>query len=108
MSETTLYCACGDADCPLVMNVVWDRNSVFVHVMDMRARDDRQVFTCAEFVALLEQMFAHPAHDGEYDTYTYDLKTPLHDSIDTFHLAERNYDFILQHTEDTISANAAF
>ena len=106
MTGVTFYCACGDLDCPLQMHVVWTED-VLVHIMDMHGRDDRQTFAYAEFVTLLEEMFAHPCHDDVHDIYTYDLKTPLRHGIDTFHLFDRNYNFLIQLTKDIISADAA-
>lgn len=105
MSETIIFCACGDSDCPLRMNVTWAENGVILVVVQGEyGYQDRQVFTYAEFVDVLELLDNIP--DGLHDdVYRYSLLTPLSGGLESFFIADRNYNFILQHTKDIISAN---
>jgi len=107
MSETTIYCGCGDSDCPLHMNVTWAENGVIlVVVQDDNGHQDRQAFTYAEFVTMLELLDSIP--DGlRDDIYCYNLLVPLSGELESFFIAGRAYNFILQHTKDITNANTA-
>lgn len=107
MSEITIYCTCGDSDCPLRMNVTWAENgAILVVVHDEYGYQDRQVFTYAEFIDMLELLDNIP--DGLHDdVYRYNLLVPLSGELESFFIAGRAYNFILQHTKDITNANTA-